>query len=140
MDIETITNYRKTAYKAETKDELKAAGKIDFVQQNQAAAVFIRLPKGYYATVTELVTVINQCIQDELNRMGPVAREKIKEIDIAYQVNPITRTLRVYLKGIDKLEVICLDKQVKSIFNKAKAELSDKAEVLGEEKLLWERI
>ena len=140
VDIETITNYGKTAYSAETKDELKVAGKIDFVQLNQAAAVFIRLPKGYYATVTELVTVINQCIQDELNRMGPVAREKIKEIDIAYQVNPITRTLRLYLKGIDKLEVICLDKQVKSIFNKAKAELSDKAEVLGEEKLLWETI
>ena len=140
VDIYAITQFGLNAYKKEILEEVKLANEITYLKDKTGEVIVVRIPKGYYGSIADIITVLNQGIQDELNRGGPTARDKIKEIDLAFQVNPITRTLRVFKKGMDSMDIVCMDKQIKSILNQAKEELSDKADVLGEEKLLWETI
>ena len=113
------------------------------VDNNEVELLYARLPKGYYANVGELITTLNEEIQDSIG--GPasftVEKEQTKELSLLYRYNPIERSVQVFQTGmVGSPEVVCLDKQVKSILSQANPKLPDKTQLLTREKLLLNTI
>ena len=74
--------------------------------------LYARLPKGYYANIGELITTLNEEIQDSLTGVSAFAsnREQTKEVNLLYRYNQIERSLQGFQTGIVALpEILCLD-------------------------------
>ena len=133
----------KTKYEANTTDEYKQLWYNTKVANKEVEILYARLPKGYYANVGELISTLNEEIQDSLR--GPSSltadQERTKELTVLYRYNPIDRRVQVFQTGmVGPPEVICLDNQVKSILDQANPKLPDKTQVLTREKLLLNTI
>ena len=138
-----LFTYR-TKYEGETANEYKQLWGNTKVANKEVEILYARLPKGYYANVGELITTLNEEIQDSLG--GPPTalahqKEKTKELTLLYRYNPIQRSVQLFQTGmVGPPEVVCLDKQVKSILDQAKPKLPDKTQLLTREKLLLNTI
>ena len=113
------------------------------VENNDVVLLYARLPKGFYANVGELITTLNEEIQDSLNGLPAVAqlRTIAKDITLLYRYSPIERRVQVFQTGLVAIpEIICLDKEVKSILEQASPKLPDKTQLITREKLLLNTI
>ena len=135
-------------YRIKYNKELTEAYKLlkdDAVKVERGALMTLcaRIPKGYYSNVEELITTINQEIQDSFSGRPefPSEREKTKEVNLIYRYNPIERNVQGFQQGMEGLpEIICLDKQVKSLLDQAKAKLSEDTQLHTSSKLLLNTI
>ncbi len=64
--------------------------------------LYTRIPKGYYANVAELITTINQEIQDSLSGRPEWTqkREQKKEVNLIYRYNPIEHVVEGFQPGM----------------------------------------
>ena len=117
-------------------EKLKAEG-------TKIVPLFARLPKGYYANVGELITTLNQEIQDSLSGIPEFTtlRAKTKGVNLLYRYNLIERNVQGFQTGMVALpEIICFDKQVKSLLDQATADLSEDSQLHTSGKLLLNTI
>ena len=135
-DMDDSFTFSLTAYANQIKEELEFSKQVNFLQEKLGKVMAVRLPRGYYNSVKDLVSVVNKGIQEELSRSDDHAKGSLREIDIIYDLNPITRTMRLVRKGMTKLVTICHDKRVKAILDLASTEPTGKDEVVIEEKVL----
>jgi len=113
------------------------------VDDNDILLLYARLPKGYYANVGDLITTLNEEIQDSINGVAAFAsnREQTKEVNLVYRYNQIERRVQLFQTGmVGPPEIVCFDKQVKSILEQANPTLPDKKQILTREKLLLNTI
>jgi len=102
-----------------------------------------RIPKGYYANVGELITTLNQEIQDSFSGRPEweAHRTATREVNLLYRFNTIELSVQGYQTGMVALpEIICLDKQVKSLLEQANPTLGDKTQIRTRGKLLLNTI
>jgi len=102
-----------------------------------------RIPKGYYANVGELITTLNQGIQDSFSGRPEweAHRTETREVNLLYRFNTIELSVQGYQTGMVALpEIICLDKQVKSLLEQANPTLGDKTQMHTRGKLLLNTI
>ena len=88
------------------------------VTNKELLTLVARIPKGYYANVGELITTLNQEIQDSFSGRPEweAQRTATREVNLLYRFNAIERSVQGYQTGMVALpEIICLDKQVKSL-------------------------
>ena len=108
-------------------------------EELESVLLFARIPKGYYANVGELITTLNQEIQDSLSGIPEwtTLRSKTKEVNLIYRYSALERTVQGYQTGmVDLPEIICLDKQVKSLLDQAKSKITDDSQLQTSGKLL----
>ena len=113
------------------------------VDDNDVLLLHARLPKGYYANVGDLITTLNEEIQDSINGVAAFAsnREQTKEVNLIYRFNAIERSVQGFQTGMVALpEILCLDKQVKSLLEQANPTLVDKTQLRTRGKLLLNTI
>ena len=128
-------------YEKQLLEEYKQLGdKKKKIEEMEIILLAARIPTGYYANVAELITTLNQEIQDSFsaNNFHVQTREQTKEVNLLYTYSPIERMVRGYQTGMVELpEIICLDKQVKSLLTQAN---SNENQVHSREKLLLNTI
>ena len=123
--LSTLLFNSKTKYEEQCGTELRKqlwSKKLDDI-----LILYARLPKGYYANVGELITTLNQEIQDSLtgHPEWEAKRAETKEVNLIYRFNTIERSVQGYQTGIVALpEILCLDKQVKSLLDQEKPHIS----------------
>jgi len=141
--LSTVLFNYKSKYEGECTELRKQLWGNKKVDDNEVLLLFARLPKGYYANVGDLISTLNEEIQDSINGLPGFAakREETKEVKLLYRYNQIERRVQGYQTGMVALpEIICLDKQVKSLLEQANPTLPDKKQILTREKLLLNTI
>ena len=142
--LSTVLFNSKSKYEEESGTELRQQlwGKKK-VEDNDVLLLYARLPKGYYANIGELITTLNEEIQDSLTGVPGFAshREQTKEVNLLYRYNQIERSVQGFQTGMVALpEILCLDKQVKSLLEQANPTLVDKTQIHTRVKLLLNTI
>ena len=81
------------------------------ITKNELLMLCARIPKGYYANVGELITTLNQEIQDSFSgQPGWAKPEETKEVSLLYRFNTIERSVQGYQTGMVGLpEIICFE-------------------------------
>ena len=141
--LSTVLFNYKSKYEEECIELRKQLWSNKKVDDNDVLLLYARLPKGYYANVGDLITTLNEEIQDSINGVAAFAsnREQTKEVNLVYRYNQIERRVQLFQTGmVGPPEIICLDKQVKSLLEQASPTLPDKKQILTREKLLLNTI
>jgi len=117
--------------------------KANQIKKGELMVLCARIPKGYYANVGELINILNQEIQDSLTGSPEweTKRAATKEVNVLYRYNAIEQSVQGFQTGMVAMpEIICLDKQVKSLLEQANPTLDDNAQIHTRGKLLLNTI
>ena len=96
--VEALAVYRED-YEKELIDEfklLKDKGQAKKIENDELTILCARIPKGYYANVGELISKLNQEIEDSLAGHPDwlADRDKTKEVNLLYRFNAIERRVQ----------------------------------------------
>ena len=100
-------------------DTLKQEMDIAYKQKSLDSAsdswIYLRIPPGFYASLEDLIKILNHRIQVKLNGSHRTSKE---ELDFSYSYDPITRHLTLTTVGMDaKILVVCLNPTIKKILD-----------------------
>jgi len=141
--LSTVLFNYKSKYEEECIELRKQLWGNKKVDDNDVVLLYARLPKGYYANIGDLIATLNEEIQDSITGVAAFSsnREQTKEVNLVYRYNQIERRVQLFQTGmVGPPEIVCLDKQVKSILEQANPKLPDKAQILSRGKLLLNTI
>ena len=141
--LSTVLFNYKSKYEEECIELRKQLWGNKKVDDNDVVLLYARLPKGYYANIGDLIATLNEEIQDSITGVAAFSsnREQTKEVNLVYRYNQIERRVQLFQTGmVGPPEIVCLDKQVKSILEQANPTLVEKTEIHTRGKLLLNTI
>ena len=105
-----LSDYRRK-YEKELIEEYKLMrDKSKKIEDGELMVLCARIPKGYYANVGELITTLNQEIQDSFSGhpQWTSHRTETKEVNLLYRFSTIERRVQGFQTGMVGLpEIIC---------------------------------